>query len=119
MTAITSDNPMKPILVKYYRDKWNAMPLLNDKSLRVNCLSYNKKENYYSADILFYEGNGKWEVVMRGSRVEFDKFNWNLLSYKSSKDEKWRLWGVGFYSKKNGGDGLSHKHPDLPDKYWK
>ena len=56
---------------------------------------------------------------MRGSRVEFDKFNWNLLSYKSSEDEKWRLWGVGFYSKKNGGDGLSHKHSDLPDKYWK
>ena len=75
MTAITSDNPMKPILVKYYRDKWHAMPLLVDKSLRINGLSYNKKENYYSADILVYTGDRKWDVVMRDSKIEFDKFN--------------------------------------------
>ena len=115
MTAITSDNPMKPILVEYYRDKWHAMPLLVDKSLRINGLSYNKKENYYSADILVYTGDRKWEVVMRDSRIEFDKFN-NSLTHTS---EKWRLWGVKFYSKKTGGDGSDLKHPDLPDKYWK
>ena len=112
MPAITSDNPMKPILVKYYRDKYQ------DK-VRINGLKYNKKENYYAADILIYVSGGRYEVLKRDDKIDFEKFNNNLLTYQSSLKEAWRLWGVGFYSKKTGGDGTNEKHPDLPDKYWK
>ena len=110
MPAITSDNPMKPILVEYYRQKYNA-------KVRVNGLKYNKKEDYYSADILIYRGGGEYEVLARDDKIPFERFNNNLMTYKSSETHKWRLWGVGFYNKKSWGSDI--KPPLLPDKYWK
>ena len=109
MPAITSDNPMKPILVEYYRQKYQ------DK-VRVNGLKYNKKEDYYSADILIYRGGGEYEVLARDDRISFKSFN-NMMTYQSSETHKWRLWGVGFYNKKSWGSDT--KPPLLPDKYWK
>tara|TARA_B100000989_G_scaffold153741_1_gene114698 strand:- start:1723 stop:1986 length:264 start_codon:yes stop_codon:yes gene_type:complete len=85
MPAITSKNPMKPLLVAVYREKFG-------EKARINGLGYNKKENFYYADILMYAGNRRYNVIKRLAKLPFNEFN-NFLTHTT---EKWRLEGVKF-----------------------
>ncbi len=85
MPAIISRNPMKPVLVEAYREKYGS-------NVRINGLKYDKKKDFYYADILRYIGDRRYEVVVRDATIPFKEFN-NFLSYTNNK---WRLEGVGW-----------------------